>query len=189
MSQVYRVTLEGNVTKTIHVDDMMRIRVELSDILTKEEMDTILKNVLKKEGWVEEDGVFHEKDSEDSTIWDVENGEVVTKVGLKREVSIDVTGTGSSESTTSARTNADSALKRELDKASEEIEKIKRSEQKALAEKLTKSESERTAKINKVLQKVYTEALVAKAGQLGSVKSVETEDNGDAHSVTIRVEA
>jgi len=190
MSQVYQVRLEGNVTKTIHIDDVMTHKVELTDILTSEEMKTILKQELLKQGWKQEgDNTFVKNEDGEKVVWDLETGEVKAKMEKEKRVSIDLEVTGSAGSRGNAHENAERALKQKENDAQGRISEIEQKELESIAAKLQENEQGRIRKINGVLSRVYTEALKQKAATLGSVTSVEEGQSGDDHQVLIRVEA
>jgi hypothetical protein len=190
MSQVYQVRLEGNVTRSIHVNDCMTHRVELTDILTTEEMKTTLKQELLKSGWKQEgDTTFVKVEDGENLVWDLESGEVKAKIGKEKQVSIDVDVVGSSGSKRNAHENAERALAHKKEEAQGTIDEMQQKELEKVANQLQSNEKERVKKINGVLSRVYTQAIKQKAGQLGSITSVEEGQSGDIQQVLIRVEA
>ena len=190
MSQVYQVRLEGNVTRTIHIDDCMTHKIELTDILTTEEMKKILKQELLKQGWTQEgDNTFVKKEDGENIVWDLDAGEVKAKMGKEKQVSLDVDVVGSSGTRKNAHENAERALRQKENEAQTTIDEMEQKELEKISAQLQSNEKARVKKINGVLSRVYTEAIKQKAGQLGSITSIQEGQSGDDHQVLIRVEA
>jgi hypothetical protein len=190
MSQVYRIRLNATVTDTIKGKDHMIHRVELTKVLSEEEMKDLLRKILDKEGWEKgEDGHYHKTgEGGEELTWNVEEGVVTASLEEEREVSINVDSSGSSGgSLKAAKDNAKSQLEAEKSAARAKIAAHQKDVDAKIAEKLERSESSRVKDLNKVIQKVYTEALKRKATQLGTVSELDENTEGDEYELTIHI--
>jgi len=191
MSQVYQVRLTSSISRTLRASDRMRHRVELSDILDEAQMKDILREVLREAGWEEkEDGKFETKGPNGETlVWDLDSNEVTATLEDERDVSADLDVTGRAGSQANARQAARNRLRQSEAQAEGQFSEAEVELGQQISEQLEQTEGERRKGLNKVLQKVYTEALKRKAEELGSVVEVNESENGDEYELTIQVEA
>lgn len=189
MSQIYKVQLSNSIVRTIHASDEMRHRVELTPILDEAAMRELLKRALLAEGWQEtEDGkLTRQGPSGETLIWDLETNEVVAGVEVEKEVAAEVSATGWGESDASARRDAQRSINRQTARAEAEIDETRTSAQREVGKLLEAGEQERQEVLNRVLQRVYADALKRKAQQLGTVVSVDENDTGDDYELVIKI--
>lgn len=192
MSRCYRVSLAESITKTISASDEVTHQVELlKGILSKEDMDNILKDVLKEEGWVEsEEGTFTlESEEGEHLVWDLEESKVTASIEEDKEVQKDIVVTGGGENNSQAKKDAQKNLEREKTRMDIETEEVQQRLRKKITEKLSQNEESRKKKLNRVIRKTYEKALEKKAGLMGTVQSIDQGQNGDEHTIIIRVTA
>lgn len=189
MSQIYKVQLSNSIVRTIHASDEMRHRVELTPILDEAAMRELLKQSLIDNGWQEtEDGKLTKQGpSGETLVWDLESNEVIAGVEVEKDVSAEVSATGWGESDASARRDAQRSINRQAARAEAEIDETRQSVQRQIGDSLESGEQQRQEELNRVLQRVYSEALKKKAEQLGTVVSVDENDQGDDYELVIKI--
>lgn len=189
MSQVYQVRLSSCITHTLRAFDRMKHRVELTDILDEDTMNDILREVLKAEGWDEgEDGTFTKKGPNgEDLVWDLEAGEVNATIKVEKEVAADLASTGYGESDAQAKADAQRAIERQKERAKGQFDQSESELSREVTESLSASEQERLRELNRVLQRVYSEALKRRAEELGAVVSVDEQQVGDDYELVIRI--
>ena len=190
MSRCYRISLKESITKTVTASDEMQHQVELEQgILSEEDMKRILKDVLKEEGWTQaEEGQYVlDSDDDEHLVWDVEEGTVTASIEQDKAFEKEVVVTGAGENDASAKANAKKRLEAQKKRVDVEAEEVQRRLRRKITAKLEKNEENRKRKLNRVISKTYKKALKEKAGLLGSIQSIDESQNGDDHSMTIRV--
>lgn len=192
MSRCYRISLKETISRTVSASDEMTHRVELQEgILSPEDMNNVLRESLREEGWVEgEDGKFRLKSEDgEELVWDIEEKEVSAKIEEDRSFSKEIAVTGSGHDNTSAKSSAKQQLEREKTRTDIDAEDVAKNLRKDITQKLKENEKNRRRQLNRVVGKTYNKALKKKAASLGTVVSVDEESNGGDHSLTIRVRA
>jgi hypothetical protein len=190
MSRCYRVSLKESITKTVSASDEMAHLVELQKgILSEEEMDNILKDVLKEEGWKEgEDGTYVlDSDDGEHLVWDLDESTVTASVEEDKAFEKEVVVTGGGGNEKQAQADAKKRMERQKQRVDIEAEEVQRRLRQKITKKLEENEASRKQKLNRVIRKTYEKALERKAGQMGTVQNVEKSQNGDDHEIMIRV--
>ncbi len=189
MSKVYQIRLGSSIEDTIHARDEVRHRVELTPILDAESMDEVLGAALVAEGWTEhEDGVFQQiGPGGEVFVWDIEGAVVTATVEVKRDVEADLSATGWGDSAAQARQDATSALARQRALVEADVRETEASLEGQLSAALVAGDDARQQVLNRVIQRVYGEALKRKAAHMGTVLSVEERQDGDEYELVIRL--
>ena len=126
MSRAYRITVKESETRHLKAGDEISTCLEILEILPPEDMATLLKEELKKRGFVEqEDGTMARKDGDLTVKIDPCSGEVSVKAEAAEKVDLearrDATGfndVGPGEN--SLRDRVKEQLKQDLDKKFEQ---------------------------------------------------------------------
>src|SRR5947209_8377368 len=189
MSRAYRITVKESETRHLKAGDEICTELEILEILPPEDMATLLKEELKKRGFVEqEDGTMARKDGDLTVKVDPCSGEVSVKAETAEKVDLearrDATGfndVGPGEN--SLRDRVKEQLKQDLDKKFEQEQS--RLQTKA-TEELEKHLQDLQPEISQVVNQVTRDALKQKAQQMGTVK--EIAEDAESGSLTIKVE-
>jgi len=190
MSRCYRISLKETISKTVSASDQMTHRVELQEgILGEEDMKDILRSSLLEEGWVEkEDGKFHlESEDGEDLVWDLEEKEVSASIKGETSFEKEVVVSGGGADDKQATEDAQKRMKVAKSQVDIDAEKIKNNLRKDITRQLEENEASRKKKLNRVVRKTYAEALKKKASLLGTIMSMDENQNGDDHQLTIRV--
>jgi len=189
MSRCYRVSLKESITRTVTASDAMTHQVELEGILSSEDMNNILRDALKEEGWTEsEDGKYTlESDDGENLVWDIEEGTVTASLEEDKSFEKEVVVSGGGENEKSANADAKKKMEQQKKRVDIDAEDVQRRLRKKITAKLEENEANRKKKLNRVIRKTYNEALKQKAGLLGTIQSIDENQEGDDHSMTIRV--
>jgi type II secretory ATPase GspE/PulE/Tfp pilus assembly ATPase PilB-like protein len=189
MSRAYRISVKESESRCLRADDEIGTKLEILDILTPEDMATLLKEELKSRGFQEqEDGTLTRQEGGITVVVDPCSGEVTvksqTEETVSQEAKREATGyddTGPKEKDVRAKTKKQ--LKEDLDK---QFEKEQARIQAKTSEQLEKHLQKLQPEISEVVNKVTRDALKQKASQLGAVKEIhEDEKTG---SLTIKLE-
>jgi len=167
----------------------MTHQVELEGILSSEDMNNILRDALKEEGWTEsEDGKYTlESDDGENLVWDIEEGTVTASLEEDKSFEKEVVVSGGGENEKSANADAKKKMEQQKKRVDIDAEDVQRRLRKKITAKLEENEANRKKKLNRVIRKTYNEALKQKAGLLGTIQSIDENQEGDDHSMTIRV--
>jgi type II secretory ATPase GspE/PulE/Tfp pilus assembly ATPase PilB-like protein len=176
--------------ETIHVSDECHHRIDLTPILDEKTMEDLTKDILIKEGWVEKAPGMYEKTDENkqTLVWDLEKKEVVVKVEKEKEFNEQITAQGGGGREDHALKNAQELLRRKESVVRNSIASSEVNLKKEATKELEATAGDRQKTINKVIQKIYSEALQKKASSLGRVMSVDQQENDRDYELVIRVE-
>jgi hypothetical protein len=189
MSRAYRITVKESETRKLKAGDEICTELEILEILSPEEMATLLKEELKKRGFQEQDdGTMLRNDKDITVKIDPCTGEVSVKAeteeSVNQEVKREATGfndVGPNEK--NLREKVHEQLKQDLDKKfDQEQSRLQGQATEALEKHLQDLQPEISAVVNQVTR----DALKQKAQQLGTVK--EISEDAESGSLTIKVE-
>lgn len=161
MSRAYRVQLQ-TVTRHVKSSDELEIDLALLGILPKEEMKSLLEEILLAEGWQKKGKKLARRFDEVEARIDEEMGSVSLKLERNEEV------TASARTTQQAEQSA-------ADKAEAKKAKLDRTVTKALSD----VEASVREDVQGALQKVYAAALEKKARAMGEVESIDRSESED----------
>jgi hypothetical protein len=182
----YQVRLR--LQEVVSAGDEIVHRLDLREILGRDEMVELLEDALEEAGFEREDDTTLARTDEDGvrTEVDLEDLEVRSSLELDRELSAQVSAVGDGETRASAKRDAEA---RARERAQAILESGGRDVQREASEKLEAGEEERLAELNEILQGVYAEALKRKAPRMGEVIEVSegTGESGD-YELVIKVE-
>ena len=189
MSRAYRITVKESETRHLKAGDEISTQLEILEVLPPEDMETLLKEELKKRGFEEqEDGTLVRKDGDVTVKVNPCSGEVSVKAEtaetVNQEARRDATGfndVGPGEG--SLRERVRDQLKQDLEKKFDQEQN--RLQTKA-TEQLEKHLQEIQPEISEVVNQVTRDALKQKAQQMGTVK--EIAEDAESGSLTIKVE-
>ncbi len=172
MSRGYRVSWRPPVrraSRDIDAEDRLHLRVELMPILDEGEMAALLRAELEAGDWsVSGDDLVCERDGADVRL---SGGEVVASVRDR----VTVTGSG--------RTDHEAGIAAEA-----RVEGTERDLKRAVTRRLTGLEKDLRGELDRVVQRVYIEALKRKAARMGDVESIDERTGEDGElELTIRV--
>ncbi len=189
MSATYTLVLQNEIVRTIHVEDEIQHRIELSPLLPPEEMRLLLRQQLAAAGWQEDaQGRLARQDDQGDALWDVEAGVLAVRIAVDQELIEEIATKVTARSRAGAQAMAQHMIKQRSAQLEEEADAAMAETQAEIKARLLAGDSARTAEIQKVLQQTYAEALKIKAAQLGTVSSIEENDSPDAYTLTIRID-
>ena len=191
MSQCYHIELKRAVTREVRAEDSVSYPIELTEILPPEEMTEVLRRVLAEAGWeTAEDGRLASEGPDGETLTaDLKAMELTATLTAEKRVAAEVKAAGQGGTTRLARRSAEIQLEEKAEVVGEMIEgTARRDVEREATDRLEKSEDARQRVMNELLQRVYTEALKRKAGQLGDILEIResTGEDGD-YELLIRV--
>jgi len=192
MSQCYQVKLKESISRVIQHSDTVTYPLELTELLPKERMLEILKEVLLQEGWIESEqnkNTLTKKGTvgEDITL-DLESMIVSATLEEEREVSTEIEVTQDGYDRKVAQQQARDALNQKVGSVGDQIEEQgNRDLKNELIEALESSDADRQRDLNQILQQVYGIALKEKAGQMGEILEVQESQSDDNYELTIRI--
>lgn len=186
MSRAYRIRISESLDRIEHLKDGVALKLEILDILPREEMSKRLAAALEARGFTKVDGeddVLEIKPTEGVTIRvDVQSGQVEARVEGETRIQLkkSVEERGYDEARTAATGKA--RVQKALEAEAAEVADVARQ---ALTKKLEAQLVEIRPEIDKALNEATASALKTRAAQLGEVESIEEDqDNG---SLVIRV--
>ena len=189
MSRAYRITVKESDTRHLKAGDEISTRLEVLEILSPEDMATLLRNELKERGFEEqEDGTLVRRDGDVSVTVDPCSGEVSVKADAEQTVSQEANreATGFNDigpNQESLRERVKDQLKQDLDKKFEQEQSRLQTE---ATRRLEQHLQEIQPEISEVVNKVTRDALKQKAQQMGTVK--EISEDAESGSLTIKLE-
>ena len=159
MSRAYRIEWKV-ASRRITSQDEMSIDVALLEILSEEEMKSLLDAELGKDGWRKEKGKLVKDFGDARAEIDSERKSVTIHLEKQREV------------TARGRTSQDAKTKADAD-----ADKSKAQLDREVTAELIEAEATVRESMQGALQKVYVTALEAKARKMGDVESIDRREN------------
>lgn len=190
MSRAYRISVSERIQRVIKGSDHVGTKLELLELLPKEQMSQLLAADLKDHGFSEDsDGMLVRQDGDVTIKIDPASGDVRVSTELSQEVELKKTGHGYAD-TDFGRRGKQSAEKQLREQTRRELEAMADDKSEKLTDQATEMLENALRDLQKeldgVVNRVTAEALKQKAAQLGEIKSVtEDADNG---SMTIILE-
>jgi hypothetical protein len=183
MSRVYRITVAESVTRIVHVEDGVEAPIELLPILAPERMADLLAAELAEKGFQRDGNRLTRVDPDGTTIEiDLTASTVSVKLASTSEVNEELSTTRTVvDDSAAGRDRAKADLRRELEgRIDERATELRKEVTAALEGRL----ADVRAEIDAAVGSATLAALTEKAGQLGSIESLTTDDAGN---VTIKV--
>jgi hypothetical protein len=200
MSHPYRISVSHSVTDTVYEEDYTQCTLELTPLLSEEEMKGILEKVLEEKGWTKTEEKHWEKQRENGERMevDIENLTVTTTLGfegtIEKEKTVSATGdTWNSKNVEHDKKRLEASVREKLEKELEITESEREIKRNELGEKasqnLAKSEDARNREINEILVETYAEALQEKAKSMGEITEISEQKNEKDYELTIKIKA
>ncbi|MBF0240069.1 MAG: hypothetical protein HQM12_20395 [SAR324 cluster bacterium] len=184
MSKTYRISVKIN--ETICTDNEHRYPLKMNEILPLEEMESLLIEVLIKEGFVPDP-----EDTQDpAKLWSKtgDAGETITVNLQTMEITARLENTRHVEQTVEENVRAPNEISKNTIRKNF-IDQQKDDDFREMEETLRKSEPQRRLFLNRLIQQVYAEALKRKAARLGNVLGIqESISPTGEYQLTIQVE-
>lgn len=186
MSRAYRIRIAETLRRHIEVADGLQSRLEILEVLPREQTAEILKAELAKRGFEEaEDGQWSRTD-EDGVVVRVEpiEGTVTVTAGTDEHIHIarEREVTAWAENDKASRDRGKAALAAELEG---EVEAREKELQAEVTEMLEGKLGDLRRELDQVSNKVTAEALKRKAASMGEIQ--EVSEDPESGSLTIRV--
>jgi hypothetical protein len=181
MSRAFRISVRECLNRVIREEDHVSTQLELLEVLPPAVMAELLAAELEKIGF-ERDGdlLVRERDGVKVTV-DVTTGTVTVHTAGEAEVSLETERTGHAadlhgKDAERARKELSKEAKADLErKAAAQREKL----QSQLTDRLEGQLADIKKELNQVVNRVTAEALKQKAAQLGQIKELSEEPNGN----------
>lgn len=184
MSRAIQVRVSESVVRTIHVEDGVQSPLEMLPILDADRMGELLAAELEALGFLRDGDTAKRTDPDGIEVTvDLRGATVSVKLGASANLqeAIDRRATVGVESRESAEVNLRDDVIRELDeRLAEKTEALRREVTGKLERKLADLRNE----LDGAIGRATVAALTVRAGELGSVESVVSDEAGN---VTIRV--
>ncbi|ADV61137.1 hypothetical protein Isop_0544 [Isosphaera pallida ATCC 43644] len=195
MSRAYRIEVKECLRTTLKGEDRVSTRLELLDLLPRDQMASLLADELAHRGFVptnptqphgplaraREDGLVVEIDPR--------SGEVVVRLERERETELEGGKIGITDTDLGKRGELDLTrkLRADLLKELEETARKQSSQlQREVTDQLERELGDLRIELDQVVNRVTVEALKRKAAAMGRIK--EISENPDAGAVTIVLE-
>lgn len=190
MSRAYRIRVKESLSRILRASDHVSTQLEILEILPPEEMAGLLSDQLKGRGFEEEDGKLIRRREDGITITvDASSG----TVSVESESSEDVELKGERggyiyDDEGPSRGEAQEQLRKEL-KQDLEKQAAKRSEQlqKVATEKLEQELLGLRKELDEAVNRVTAEALKRKAAQIGRIKEMNEDPEGESLTIVVEV--
>lgn len=198
MSSPYRIKLKESVTETVRDSDKTTQKINLENIVSEDDMRSLLKENLKKEGFKETSGnkLVKKRETGEVQTVDLANLEVTTELEVHKQVKVErevtVKGRDADRMSRTEKRDFDKKAKSDLlGKLEKEAKTEARKQQAALAkliaDTLAKSEEERRTELNRAVKETYKDAIKKKAASMGNVTSIEERGGGEDYEMVIRI--
>lgn len=185
MSRAYRVRVSERLTRVVHVEEGVESKLELLNILPREEMGEILAQELEEAGFERDGEVMERVDEEGVRIRvKLDDGSVTVDVAEERKLDLEQerSGVAWEELLDQAREQLRQQAKEGLEAQAElEEQALRTLVNKKLERKLTSAKSD----LDRAVNRSTAEALKRRAAQLGEVQ--EIQEDAESGSLTIRV--
>ncbi len=188
MSRAYRVSVKESENRVLRAEDRVSTCLEIIEVLPPEQMAGLLRDELKKRGFVEEGGKLIRREKGATVTVDPATATVTVSAEAAQNVALESERSGSAwDDAGPAAAEVRKALKQE---ARDELDRRAAEQTAELQTKVTDRLEGRLADVRKELDeavnRVTAEALKRKAASMGQIKEM-TEDP-QAGSLTIVVE-
>ena len=188
MSLSYRVSL--SIQEVVSADDKSVHKIDLRDILSPAQMRELLRTALQERGFEQEDEgaqvLVRREQGGETTRMDLESMELTTELEAEKEVSGNVDAWGDAHTRSAAQRAAEASAQRQ---ANALLERGQQQLQQRVSDQLAQGEEARVKEMNQALQEVYSQALKAKARQLGEVvEQYEGTNKEGEYELVIKVE-
>jgi len=185
MSRAYRVRVSERLTRVVHVEEGVETKLEILNILPREQMGEILANELEEAGFERDGEVLERVDEEGVRIRvNVSDGTVSVDVVEERKLNLEEERSGIAweELLEQAKETLRQQAKEELEEqATVEEQALRDLVNKKLERKLTSAKSD----LDRAVNRATAEALKKRAAQLGEIQ--EIQEDSESGSLTIRV--
>mgnify|MGYP005855089941 CR=1 FL=1 len=195
MSRAYRIEVKERLRTILKGEDRVSTRLELLDILPRDQMAKLLADELKRRGFeltdpAQPDGPL-ERTREDGLVVEIDprSSEVVVRLERERETEIEGSkvGVGDTDYGKKGEHSLTRKLREDLLKElSETARKQSGQLQREVTDQLERELSGLRAELDQAVNRVTVEALKRKAAAMGRIK--EVSENPDAGAVTIVLE-
>jgi hypothetical protein len=189
MSRAYRIRVKESLARDIHAEDCIETKLEVLEVLPREQMSELLADELKRRGFEEqEDGTLARRDEGVTVVVNPCSGEVVVRAQTSDQAQVEGTREGFGYNDVGpSRQAVEKRLEKELiadleKRVDEHEEKL----QKKTSERLERELDELRPELREAVERVTAEALKQKAAQMGQIK--EISEDQQAGSLTIKVE-
>jgi hypothetical protein len=188
MSRSYRVSVKESENRVLRAEDRVSTCLEIIEVLPPEQMAGLLKDELKKRGFVEEDGKLVRREKGVTVTVDPETATVTVSAEASQNVDLESERTGSAyddagPNSKQVREGLKKEAKKDIDrKAQEKTAEL----QSKVTDKLEGKLGDVRKELDEAVNRVTAEALKRKAASMGSIKEM-TEDP-QSGSLTIVVE-
>src|SRR5262245_56005619 len=189
MSRAYRIRVKESLARDIHAEDCIETKLEVLEVLPREQMSEMLADELKRRGFEEqEDGTLVRRDDDVTVVVNPCSGEVVIRAEKKDHAEVEGTREGFGYNDVGpSRQAVEKRLEKELmadleKRVGEHEEKL----QKQTSNRLEQELDELRPELREAIERITAEALKQKAAQLGQIK--EISEDPQSGSLTIKVE-
>ena len=188
MSRSYRVRVKESANRVLRAEDRVSTCLEIIEVLPPEQMTGLLRDELKKRGFVEEGDKLVRRDKGVVITVDPETATVTVSAEASQHVELEAERNGSAfddvgPDAKQVRAGLKKEAREEIDrKAKEKTAEL----QSKVTDKLEGKLSDVRKELDEVVNRVTAEALKRKAASMGQIKEM-TEDP-QAGSLTIVVE-
>src|SRR5262245_25976336 len=189
MSRAYRIRVKESLARDIHAEDCIETKLDILEVLPREQMSELLADELRKRGFEEqEDGTLVRRDDGVTVTINPCSGEVVIRAETDDHARVEGTREGFGYNDVGpSRRDVEKRLEKELladleKRVGEHEEKL----QKATSGRLEQELQDLTPELREAVERITAEAVKQKAAQLGQIK--EIHEDPQSGSLTIKVE-
>jgi hypothetical protein len=190
MSRAYRISVRESIRRVVRGSDRVATRLELLEILPRQQMAEQLAEELRARGFADEDGELVRRSGGVTIRIDAGDGTIVVESEIERNVEIEAEKQGYADEDfgRAGRKAAEKRLREELRK---ELEgKAERSAGKLDSEATDQLEAalgDLQGELDSVVNRVTAEALKAKAAQLGEIKQISEDAQSGNMTIVLEV--
>jgi len=190
MSRAYRISVRESIRRVIRGSDRVATRLELLEILPREQMAAQLAEELRARGFVDEDGELVRRSDGVTVRIDPTDGTIIVESEIERDVKIEAEKQGWADEDF-GRPGRKAAEKRLREELLKELEgKAERSTGELDSEATDQLEAalrDLQGELDSVVNRVTAEALKAKAAQLGEIKQISEDAQSGNMTIVLEV--
>jgi len=185
MSRSYRISLSESLQQHIHVEDGVRVTLDILPILPQERLAALLVNELSQLGFERQENVLVRTDDDGLEVRvDLEDWSLTIKLTKQSDVTVETTKSMVTYEEQADR-DREKLIKQTQLNLKKRVAKHKQELQEQVTQAVEKKLSNIRAEINEAINHVTGQALKEKAATLGEIEEIsEDEQSG---SLTIRV--
>lgn len=190
MSRAYRISVRESIRRVVRGSDRVATRLELLEILPREQMAEQLTEELRARGFTDEDGELVRRTGGVTVRIDPGDGTIIVESEVERNVRIEAEKQGYADEDF-GRAGRKAAEKRLHEELRKELEgKAERSAgmlDSEATDQLEAALGDLQGELDSVVNRVTAEALKAKAAQLGEIKQISEDAQSGNMTIVLEV--